>query len=439
MSPARKIHRPPTVTRTTRRHGTGDGPNKPAPTTGTSPLPVSNVPFPPAPLTPASMPLTSACPGTARPYVRGPPTPMTRGSAGSWTPWTRRIGLTAATAIAAVTLAGPGTAQAATTTAAASASVSASVSAAAAEDVGYATWQQDCQAVMDQALPYLKQRIAAASKGEKPAIVFDIDNTALETDFGFSYPSPANAPVLKVAQYAQDHGVALFFVTARPDIIKPVTQYNLTYVGYNVTGLYVRNLIDLFKNVARLQDRAARRHRVQGLHDHRQHRQQRHRPVGRPRGEDVQAAGLRRPAVVGRQGMREGPVLESTGPSRSAAVPAGRPSGRSPQAIPGGSRLLAQVRSGTAGRLLDRRDVGQCRLLLTPEGEGRGLALALHVDDHDVTGAQLAEEDLLGERVLDLALDRATQRAGAQNGVVTLLGRAAPWRPGRARCPCPGP
>ncbi len=147
---------------------------------------------------------------------------------GSRTPWTRRIGMTAAVAIAAVTLTGPGAAHAATTTATATTT---SVSAAAAEDVGYATWQQDCQAVMDQALPYLKQRIAAASTGEKPAIVFDIDNTTLETDFGFSFPSPANAPVLKVAQYAQDHGVALFFVTARPDILKPVTQYNLTHAG----------------------------------------------------------------------------------------------------------------------------------------------------------------------------------------------------------------
>jgi len=164
---------------------------------------------------------------------------------GSWTPWTRRIGLTAVAAVAAVTLTGPGTAQAATT--ASTTSVSA---AAAAEDVDYATWQLDCQAVMDQALPYLKQRIAAAPAGEKPAIVFDIDNTTLETDFGFSFPSPANAPVLKVAQYAQEHGVALFFVTARPDIIKALTQYNLTYVGYDVTGLYVRNLIDLFRDVA---------------------------------------------------------------------------------------------------------------------------------------------------------------------------------------------
>ncbi|MGW3648526.1 HAD family acid phosphatase [Streptomyces sp. NPDC000878] len=164
---------------------------------------------------------------------------------GSWTPWTRRIGLTAVAAVAAVTLTGPGTAQAATT--ASTTSVSAT---AAAEDVDYATWQLDCQAVMDQALPYLKQRIAAAPAGEKPAIVFDIDNTTLETDFGFSFPSPANAPVLKVAQYAQEHGVALFFVTARPDIIKALTQYNLTYVGYDVTGLYVRNLIDLFRDVA---------------------------------------------------------------------------------------------------------------------------------------------------------------------------------------------
>jgi predicted secreted acid phosphatase len=169
---------------------------------------------------------------------------MTRGS---WTRQTRRIGLSAVAAVAAVTLADPGTAQAAIP---ASTTSAASLSVATAANVDHATWQRDCQAVMDQALPYLKQRIAAASQSEKPAIVFDIDNTTLETDFGFSYPSPANAPVLKVAQYARDHGVALFFVTARPDIIKPVTQYNLTHVGYDVAGLYVRNLFDLFKNVA---------------------------------------------------------------------------------------------------------------------------------------------------------------------------------------------
>ncbi|MGW0570189.1 HAD family acid phosphatase [Streptomyces tauricus] len=120
----------------------------------------------------------------------------------------------------------------------------------AAADVDHATWQQDCRAVMAEALPYLKDRIAGAAPGEKQAIVLDIDNTTLETDFGFSYPSPANAPVLDVAKYAQDHGVALFFVTARPDIIKSVTDYNLKHVGYKVSGLYVRSFVDLFKDVA---------------------------------------------------------------------------------------------------------------------------------------------------------------------------------------------
>lgn len=122
--------------------------------------------------------------------------------------------------------------------------------AAATADVDYATWQRDCQTVMDQALPYLQQRIAAARPGEKQAIVFDIDNTTLETDFGFSYPQPANKPVLNVARYAQEHGVDLFFVTARPGIIYWPTEYNLEHDGYEVSGLYVRGFFDLFKDVA---------------------------------------------------------------------------------------------------------------------------------------------------------------------------------------------
>ncbi|MFJ8786688.1 MULTISPECIES: HAD family acid phosphatase [unclassified Streptomyces] len=158
-------------------------------------------------------------------------------------PWAHRIAVSTVSAAALVALAVP--AEAATTTTSASPTAT-----AAAEDVDYATWQTDCQAVMSQALPYLKTRIAAAGTGEKQAIVFDIDNTTLETDFGFSYPAPANKPVLDVAKYAQEHGVSLFFVTARPDIIASVTNYNLKHVGYQVSGLYVRNFIDLFKDVA---------------------------------------------------------------------------------------------------------------------------------------------------------------------------------------------
>ncbi|MEU6544451.1 HAD family acid phosphatase [Streptomyces sp. NPDC046859] len=160
-------------------------------------------------------------------------------------PWARRIAVGTTSAAALVALAVPAEAAAPATTSAA-----ATTAVTAAADVDYATWQRDCQAVMDRALPELKQRIAAARPGERQAIVFDIDNTTLETDFGFSFPQPANGPALRVARYAQDHGVALFFVTARPGIIAGVTDFNLEHVGYEVSGLYVRGFLDLFKNVA---------------------------------------------------------------------------------------------------------------------------------------------------------------------------------------------
>ncbi|MER6277105.1 HAD family acid phosphatase [Streptomyces sp900105245] len=153
-------------------------------------------------------------------------------------PWARRISVTTVSLAALAAMAAP--AEAATT----------SSTAGAAAKVDYATWQQDCQTVMNDALPYLKERIAAAKPGEKQAIVFDIDNTTLETDFGFSFPQPANKPVLNVARYAQEHGVKLFFVTARPGIVYWPTEYNLEHDGYDVSGLHVRGLLDLFKDVA---------------------------------------------------------------------------------------------------------------------------------------------------------------------------------------------
>ncbi|MEU9990006.1 HAD family acid phosphatase [Streptomyces sp. NPDC048045] len=161
-------------------------------------------------------------------------------------PWARRTAVAAVSVAALAALATP--AEAATTTS--SGAAAAASSSATAAKVDYATWQKDCQTVMGQALPYLKERIADAEPGEKQAIVFDIDNTTLETDFGFSYPQPANKPVLDVARYAQEHGVSLFFVTARPGIIYWPTEYNLEHDGYDVSGLYVRGFFDLFKNVA---------------------------------------------------------------------------------------------------------------------------------------------------------------------------------------------
>ena len=116
--------------------------------------------------------------------------------------WPIRASVTAVSAVALVALAAPAEA-----TAPASPAAAPVAAATAAADVDYDTWQRDCRAVMDQALPYLKQRIGDTEPGEKQAIVLDVDNTALETDFGFSFPQPANEPVLEVAEYAQEHGV----------------------------------------------------------------------------------------------------------------------------------------------------------------------------------------------------------------------------------------
>ncbi|KOG54529.1 hydrolase [Streptomyces virginiae] len=118
--------------------------------------------------------------------------------------------------------------------------------------IDYATWQRDVAAVIDAARPAIEARIAASPAGEKPALVLDIDNTSLETDFHWfwTFPTPAISKVRALTQYAHARGVAVFFVTARPGIIQSLTEHNLKAVGYPVTGLYVRDLPDLFDEVS---------------------------------------------------------------------------------------------------------------------------------------------------------------------------------------------
>jgi predicted secreted acid phosphatase len=119
-------------------------------------------------------------------------------------------------------------------------------------DVDYATWQRDVAAVIDVARPYIEQRTANTG-GKKQAIVLDIDNTSLETDFHYFWelPTPPVKPVLDLARFAESRGVDIFFVTARPGIIYSLTEYNLEKVGYPVDGLYVRDLPDLFSEVSK--------------------------------------------------------------------------------------------------------------------------------------------------------------------------------------------
>jgi predicted secreted acid phosphatase len=121
--------------------------------------------------------------------------------------------------------------------------------ASAATTVTYAQWQSDVTAVTTPALSYIEQRVADDSSTSKDAIVLDIDNTALASYFFSSYPTPADPPVLAIAQYAEAHGLKVFFVSARPDLIDPITEYNLKAVGYPVDGLYSRNPIQLFESI----------------------------------------------------------------------------------------------------------------------------------------------------------------------------------------------
>ncbi|MFE5937088.1 HAD family acid phosphatase [Streptomyces sp. NPDC056470] len=166
-----------------------------------------------------------------------------------------RTALSAAAAVG-ILVASPATAMAApaaSVPAAAPAAVTAASTGGVADLAGvdYGTWRRDVKAVVDQARPYIEQRSSNAG-GEKQAIVLDIDNTSLETDFHFflHLPTPAVQDVRDLAQYAHSRGVAVFFVTARPGIIHALTQYNLKAVGYPVSGLYVRSLPDLFEEVS---------------------------------------------------------------------------------------------------------------------------------------------------------------------------------------------
>ncbi|MEU8822724.1 HAD family acid phosphatase [Streptomyces sp. NPDC048636] len=161
----------------------------------------------------------------------------------------RRLGLAAGAVALAIGIGGTATTANAVAPAAAPSASSTTTAAASAAKVDYETWKRDVQDIIDnQARPYVEQRTANPG-GQKQAIVLDIDNTSLETDLGFTFPQHAVGPVLKLTQYAHQRGVDIFFVTARPGIIYPVTKYNLEKVGYSVEDLYVRFLPDLFKDV----------------------------------------------------------------------------------------------------------------------------------------------------------------------------------------------
>jgi predicted secreted acid phosphatase len=105
-----------------------------------------------------------------------------------------------------------------------------------------ARWQADVRTAMRGSIPYLEAR--AAEGGGRLAIVLDIDNTSLESYYHPALTTPATPPVLALAKLAKADGAAVFFVTDRTEIIRALTQGNLTGVGYPVDGLSMRPLFN---------------------------------------------------------------------------------------------------------------------------------------------------------------------------------------------------
>ncbi|MFH8786947.1 HAD family acid phosphatase [Streptomyces roseoverticillatus] len=97
----------------------------------------------------------------------------------------------------------------------------------------YQTWQADVEKAVAPAIPWLRGR--SAERGGNPAIVLDIDNTALET---YYHPGRADKPVLEVAEWAHKHHMAVLFVTARTS--SSSARQQLEDAGYPVDAMCTR-------------------------------------------------------------------------------------------------------------------------------------------------------------------------------------------------------
>lgn len=110
-------------------------------------------------------------------------------------------------------------------------------------------YDRDIREVANSARDYLAARVKDARQEDKLAAVFDIDETSVSNwgalaDCGFcSFTvqaklysianDPAIVPVLELFNFAKSKGVAVIFLTGRPEGARAVTIKNLTDVGYS--------------------------------------------------------------------------------------------------------------------------------------------------------------------------------------------------------------
>jgi len=110
-------------------------------------------------------------------------------------------------------------------------------------------YEREIRDVANSARDYLNARVKDAPKEDKLAAVFDIDETSLSNwdglaDCGFcSYTAqarlysiahdPAIIPTLELFNFAKSKGVALFFLTGRPEGGRALTIKSLNEAGYS--------------------------------------------------------------------------------------------------------------------------------------------------------------------------------------------------------------
>jgi predicted secreted acid phosphatase len=127
------------------------------------------------------------------------------------------------------------------------------------------SYTAEVAAIAADAQRYIDQRLAAGVK--KPALVLDVDDTALLTegyeidhDFGYDPDSwaayavkpgfPAIGPILALSKYANSKSVAVFFITGRRVAQTDLTTKTLTDVGYTFVHAYLRPPDDHAPSVA---------------------------------------------------------------------------------------------------------------------------------------------------------------------------------------------
>jgi acid phosphatase len=134
-------------------------------------------------------------------------------------------------------------------------------------------YDADVAAVVEQARGYLESR---AARGGKLAQVLDIDETSLSNlpnlranDYGFIVGGPCdalpNGPCgfvawVALARLARERGVAVFFLTGRPERLRAATERNLGSAGYEWTGVILKP--DALRTNSAVEHKAAERRKL---------------------------------------------------------------------------------------------------------------------------------------------------------------------------------